>query len=88
MWKEFADFVSFESVFISQKDYERVLEWEIFDLKLAWQESIFKIVGAIIHSKICYLLLTKEIIFFVRPSKLCLRNVFLKFSSFLRLRYS
>ena len=38
--------------------------------------SIFKIVGAIIHGKLCYLLLTKEIqYFFVRPSKLCLRLV-------------
>ena len=31
-----------------------------------------KMVGAIIHSKICYLLLRKEMqSFFVRPSKLC-----------------
>ena len=35
-------------------------------------QSIFKIAGAIIHSKICYLLLTREIqYFFVRPSTLC-----------------
>ena len=33
--------------------------------------SIFKMIGAIIHSKICYLSLTKEIqSFFVRSSKL------------------
>ena len=34
-------------------------------------QSIFKMVGAIIHIKICYLSLTKEIqYFFVRASKL------------------
>ena len=52
-------------------------------------QSSFKIVDVIIHSKICYLWLTKEIQFlFVRPSKLRLRIIFHKFSSFLRLRYS
>ena len=52
-------------------------------------QSISKIVGAITHSKICYLLLTKEIQhFLVRPSKLCLRLIFIKFPSFLGLRYS
>ena len=49
-------------------------------------QSIFKILGATVHSKICYLLLTKET-FFVRPSKLCLRLNVINFSSFLRLRY-
>ena len=35
-------------------------------------QSIVKMVGAIIHSKICYLSLTKEIqSFFLRNSKLC-----------------
>ena len=35
-------------------------------------QNIFKMVGATIHSKTCYLLLTKEIqSFFVRPIKLC-----------------
>ena len=52
-------------------------------------ESIFKIVGAVIHRKICYLLLTKKnTIFFVRPSKLCLRIIVLNFFSFLKLGYS
>ena len=44
-----------------QKEYKRVLQWKICNIKLAWEESIFKIVGAIIDSKICYLVLTKDI---------------------------
>ena len=71
-----------------QKEYKRVLEWKISNLKLAWEESIFKTVSAIIHSKICNLLLTKEINVFVRPCKICRRIIFLNFFSFLRLRYS
>ena len=79
---------------LTQKEYKRVLECKISNLQLSIRgrgQSILEIVGAIIHSQICYLLLTKEIqSFFIRFNfyELCLGFIILKFSSFLRLRYS
>ena len=48
-----------------EKKYRSVLERKIKISMRGKSQSIFKMVGAIIQSKTCYLLLTKEIQFFL-----------------------
>ena len=60
MWKSLQVLSAFNPFSYPQKEYKRVLEWKISNLKLVWEENIFKIEGAITHSKICLLLLTKK----------------------------
>ena len=76
MWKDFAYFVSFWPFSLSQKK----------NIKISLRgrgQSVFEKMSAIIHCKIYYLLWTKKMqSFFIRISKLWLRLIVLKFSSF------
>ena len=64
MWKEFAYSVSFFFAYFSlpKKEYKRVLECNVSKNSMRGRgQSILKMVGAIIDSKIWHLLSTKEI---------------------------